>query len=55
MFDADDTSTPSWDDNDPNGRQGYNPSYYSYSYACLVDNDNQGWEGSHLTYDLYDL
>ncbi|KAH1091306.1 hypothetical protein J1N35_018563 [Gossypium stocksii] len=42
--DADGASTPNWDDYGPYRRQGYDPSYDSYSYACLVDSVNQGWE-----------
>ncbi|KAK5845921.1 hypothetical protein PVK06_002166 [Gossypium arboreum] len=44
-----------WDDYDGYGRLGYDPLYDSYSYACLVDSDNQRWEGGHTTSDPYDL
>ncbi|KAK5794735.1 hypothetical protein PVK06_035977 [Gossypium arboreum] len=54
IFNADGTSTFSWDDYGPYGRQGYDPSDDSYNYACQVESDNQGLKGSHSTYDPYD-
>ncbi|KAH1031657.1 hypothetical protein J1N35_043831, partial [Gossypium stocksii] len=55
-FDSDTNgiSTLSVDGYTPYRRQGYDPSYDSYTYECLVESNNQGREGSQLTYS-YDL